>query len=48
VKSNQVVELITGGRSGSIGLQPGAEPEEEAAELAEGGELATVSEEAAK
>jgi D-xylose transport system ATP-binding protein len=34
VTSNQVVELITTGRSGSIGLQPGAEPEDEAAELA--------------
>jgi D-xylose transport system ATP-binding protein len=48
VKSNQVVELITGGRSGSIGLQPGAEPEDEAAELAAAGELATVSEEVTK
>jgi D-xylose transport system ATP-binding protein len=34
VTSNQVVELITSGRSGSIGLQPGAEPEDEAAEPA--------------
>lgn len=40
VKRNEVVELITGGRSGSIGLQPGAEPEEEAAELAEASEPA--------
>jgi D-xylose transport system ATP-binding protein len=34
MKSNQVVELITTGRSGSIGLQRGAEPEDERAELA--------------
>jgi D-xylose transport system ATP-binding protein len=33
VNNNQIVELITGGRSGSIGLQRGAEPEEERAEL---------------
>jgi D-xylose transport system ATP-binding protein len=33
VKSNQVVELITSGRSGSIGLQRGAEPEDERAEI---------------
>ena len=34
MKSNQVVELITTGRSGSVGLQRGAEPEDERAELA--------------
>jgi D-xylose transport system ATP-binding protein len=34
MKSNEVVELITTGRSGSIGLQRGAEPEDERAELA--------------
>jgi D-xylose transport system ATP-binding protein len=40
VKRNQVVELITAGRSGSIGLERGAEPEEERAELArDGGEV---------
>lgn len=42
VRSNQVVELITGGRSGGIGLQPGAEPEEEAAELADSARGGTV------
>src|SRR5829696_6818640 len=35
VTSNQVVELITAGRSGSIGLAPGAEPEDVIAEQAE-------------
>ena len=35
VTSNQVVELITTSRSGSIGLAPEAQPEDVAAELAE-------------
>src|SRR5829696_4723630 len=35
VTSNQVVELITAGRSGSMGLEPGAEPEDVRAELAD-------------
>jgi len=35
VTSNQVVELITAGRSGSMGLAPGAEPEDVRAELAD-------------
>jgi len=35
VTSNQVVELITSGRSGSIGLAPGAEPEDVVAEREE-------------
>jgi D-xylose transport system ATP-binding protein len=35
VTSNQVVELITAGRSGSIGLAPGAEPEDVVAEQAD-------------
>jgi len=35
VTSNQVVELITAGRSGSIGLAPGAEPEDVIAEQAD-------------
>ena len=35
VSSNQVVELITTGRSGSIGLAPGAEPEDVVAEREE-------------
>ena len=35
VTRNQVVELITAGRSGSIGLAPGAEPEDVVAEQSE-------------
>ena len=35
VTSNQVVELITAGRSGSIGLAPGAEPDDVVAEQAD-------------
>jgi D-xylose transport system ATP-binding protein len=35
VTHNQVVEVITSGRSGAVGLRPGAEPEDEAAELGE-------------
>jgi D-xylose transport system ATP-binding protein len=35
VTSNQVVELITAGRSGSIGLAPDQQPEDVAAELAD-------------
>jgi len=43
VRSNQVVELITAGRSGSIGLAPSARPEDEAAELAEAGPAAPAT-----
>ena len=46
VTSNQVVELITAGRSGSIGLAPGAEPEDVVAERAEAEAVAAPSKEA--
>jgi D-xylose transport system ATP-binding protein len=46
VTSNQVVELITAGRSGSIGLAPGAEPEDVVAEREEADALALPSKEA--
>ncbi len=43
VSSNEVVELITSGRSGSIGLAAADEPEDEVAELAEADAAAPAS-----
>ncbi|MFL6129696.1 MAG: ATP-binding cassette domain-containing protein [Mycobacteriales bacterium] len=43
VSSNQVVELITTGRSGSIGLAAGAEPEDVIAERDEAGPVAAAA-----
>jgi D-xylose transport system ATP-binding protein len=42
VSSNQVVELITAGRSGSIGLEPDAEPEDVVAEREEAEAIAAA------
>jgi D-xylose transport system ATP-binding protein len=47
VTSNQVVELITAGRSGNIGLAPGAEPEDVVAEREEAEAAAAPPKEAA-
>ncbi|MGZ4631321.1 MAG: ATP-binding cassette domain-containing protein [Actinomycetes bacterium] len=43
VTRNQVVELITSGRSGSIGLAPGAEPEAEVADSPPAAEAAATT-----
>jgi D-xylose transport system ATP-binding protein len=43
VSSNQVVELITAGRSGSIGLAPDAEPEDVVAEREEAEAIAAAA-----
>jgi ABC-type sugar transport system ATPase subunit len=43
VRSNQVVELITAGRSGSIGLTAADTPADEAAERAEPGTTTTAA-----